>query len=68
MLRLSGQQASTDAWDPRLEENPLGLSLDVTMMGRTLRPLSQLLCLAQLSVTKDMFSVCCVQHGDTGHM
>lgn len=41
MLRLSGQQANADAWNPRLEENQSGLSLDGTVMGRALSPLRQ---------------------------
>lgn len=41
MLRLSGQQDNADAWNPRLEENQLGLSLNDTMMGRVLNPLWQ---------------------------
>lgn len=47
---------AADAWNPSLEENEPGLSLDVTMMGRALSFLSQLLCLAELSATMHMFS------------
>lgn len=44
MLRLSGKQANADAWNPRLEENQWGLSLDSTMIvWIALSPFRQLL-------------------------